>query len=168
MAAQVLVAYATRAGSTAGVAEAIARTLGEAGLEPTLTSVDKAGAPDRYEGVVLGSAVQRGRWLPEAVAWLKANGPALAEHPLALYSVCLSVCTGKPEGVDAIRAFVAQQTQGLAVVDHATLAGAFDPDKLSWTAKTLLRLLRAPEGDHRDWEAITGWAQQVAPRLGGG
>jgi menaquinone-dependent protoporphyrinogen IX oxidase len=45
-------------------------------------------------------------------------------------------------------------------------AGWNEPKRFSLVERTIMKVMKAPEGDFRDWEAIDSWAEQVAPRLG--
>src|SRR5687768_12109848 len=67
----ILVTYASRGGSTAGVAEAIGRTLAERGLEVDVRPMDAVHDLAPYRAVVAGSAVRRERWLPEALRFMQ-------------------------------------------------------------------------------------------------
>ena len=62
----VLVATASKYGSTAEIAEAIGRALRENGVAADVRPVDEVGDLSGYMGVVLGSAVYVGRWLEAA------------------------------------------------------------------------------------------------------
>ena len=59
---RVLVAYGSRHGSTAEIAEAIAATLREAGLAVDCRKAGEVDSLDGYDAVVLGSAVYMRRW----------------------------------------------------------------------------------------------------------
>ena len=45
---------------------------------------------------------------------------------------------------------------------HRIFAGKLDRSKLGFAQKAIVIALRAPEGDFRDWEAVRGWAREVA------
>ncbi len=86
METRVLVAYATKYGATAGIAEKIGQVLREAGLAVDVKPAGQAGDPGGYQAVVLGSAVYIGRWRKEAAHYLKANEKALAQRPVWLFN----------------------------------------------------------------------------------
>lgn len=54
---KVLVAYASKRGSTAEIAEAVAKALAEAGLDVDCIKSDDVSDVSPYDAVVLGSAV---------------------------------------------------------------------------------------------------------------
>ena len=83
---QVLVAYATKYGATAEIAEKIGQALRGAGLSADVLPADRVSDLTPYQAVVLGSAVYIGQWRKEAVKFLKANETVLAEKPVWLFS----------------------------------------------------------------------------------
>ena len=50
-------------------------------------------------------------------------------------------------------------------VDVGLFAGGVDFKKLGFPFKLILKAMKSPEGDFRDWEAISGWAAEVMPKL---
>jgi menaquinone-dependent protoporphyrinogen oxidase len=50
-------------------------------------------------------------------------------------------------------------------IAHRVLAGRLDRKLLSFTEKAVVVAVRAPEGDFRDWEAIDGYAAEIAAHL---
>ena len=85
--ARVLIAYASATGSTVDIAAAIGRTLGERGFAIEVRPVKEKPPVDGYQAVLVGSAVQGGSWLPEAVDFVQANQPDLNRLPTVLISV---------------------------------------------------------------------------------
>jgi len=50
-------------------------------------------------------------------------------------------------------------------VEHRVFAGRLDMRNLGRVERTTARAVRAPEGDFRDWEAVTEWAAEIADSL---
>jgi len=83
---QVLVAYATKHGATAEIADRIGQVLRQAGLYTDVLPVEDVNDLAHYKAVVLGSAVYIGRWRKEAARFLKAGERVLTEQLVWLFS----------------------------------------------------------------------------------
>ena len=128
----VLVAYASKYGATAEIAEKIGEVLNQAGLQTDISSVDRVRDLTPYDVVVLGSAVYIGRWRKEAVKFLKANESALAERQVWLFSSGPSG-EGDPVGLlDGWQCPAAQQpiADRIRPRDIVVFHGALNVDKL--------------------------------------
>jgi ABC-type uncharacterized transport system involved in gliding motility auxiliary subunit len=95
---KVLVAYASRYGSTAEVAQAIGARLGERDMAVDVKNVEEVKDLAGYSAVVVGSAVRVGRWLPAATKFVQQHKSALSGVPLAylLEGTFTSYFAGKP------------------------------------------------------------------------
>jgi menaquinone-dependent protoporphyrinogen oxidase len=82
----ILVTYATKYGSTQGIAERMAATLKAQGLSVELRPIKAARDVAGYEAFVIGSAAHFGSWLKEASAFVEANQATLASKPVWLFS----------------------------------------------------------------------------------
>jgi menaquinone-dependent protoporphyrinogen oxidase len=164
---KVLVTYASKYGATAEIAEKIGQVLGEAGLHADVLPADAVRDLSPYEAVVLGSAVYIGRWRKQAVKFLKANETALAEKAVWLFS---SGPTGKGDPLELVQGWrLPKALQPIAdrihARDVAVFHGAVDSEKLNFIERWMLKNVKAPAGDFRDWETITAWATAIADAL---
>jgi menaquinone-dependent protoporphyrinogen oxidase len=164
---RVLVAYATKYGATAGIAEKIGLVLRETGLQAFVLPVEKASDLTPYNAVVLGSAVYAGQWRKEAATFLETNQKVLAEQQVWLFS---SGPTGEGDPVQLMNGFrFPEALQPIAdrikPKDITFFHGAIDIKKLNFTEKLVIKGLKAPVGDSRDWNAITAWATSIAETL---
>jgi menaquinone-dependent protoporphyrinogen oxidase len=164
---QVLVAYATKYGATAEIAEKIGQVLRQEGLTTDVLPADRVNGLASYWAVVLGSAVYIGRWRKEAVKFLENNEAALAGRPVWLFS---SGPTGEGDPVELLNGWrLPGKLQPIAdrieTRDIAVFHGAVDVKKLNFIQKWMLRNVKAPVGDFRDWDAITSWATSIADEL---
>jgi menaquinone-dependent protoporphyrinogen oxidase len=167
MDSQVLVAYATKYGGTAEIAERIGQVLREAGLRADVHPADRVSDLTPYKAVVLGSAVYMFRWRKEAARFLRANEKALAERPVWLFS---SGPTGEGDPVELTEGWrFPKALQPIAdrirPRDIAVFHGATNMKKLNLIEKWVINNVKAPLGDFRDWEAITSWATAIADVL---
>ena len=160
---KVLVAYASKYGSTGGVAEAIGRELCSQEVAADMASIDNARDIGSYQGVVVGSAIYRGRWMSEAVDFVKKNKDTLRQVPVAYFLVCMTL--SRPTEKNRIQVLSYMEPVLAAVpeikpVALGTFAGALDYSNLSWPDKKILKYKGTPEGDFRDFEAIHAWARE--------
>ena len=162
---RVLVAYASRHGATAEIAEAIGRALRDAGLEVDVVEASAVDDVSRYEAVVLGSAVYVGRWLEAARDLVDESGDALAERPVWLFSSGPIGDPPKPEAEQAVQIDDVSERTGAR--DHRLFAGKLDRSALGFGESAVVLAFRAPEGDFRDWDEIAAWAGEIARALRG-
>ena len=171
MTGKILVTYASRTGSTIGVAEAIARILTESGALVEVRSMTDVEDLTAYTAVVAGSAIQNKQWLPEAMQFIHTYQAALTQRPLAVFLVCMTLAM---KNADQYRGFVADFLQPVRAlvnpVSEGLFAGALDISKVPSASdrfKFRLSVLFGvwSEGDHRDWNAIRSWAESLRPLL---
>jgi len=168
MSAVVLVAYATRHGSTQEVAEAVAATLREHGLEVELQPAREVRSLERYQAVVLGTALYMFRFHKDARRFLAHQRATLAERPVAIFA--LGPFNNEEKEWQGVRAQLDKELAKfpwLAPVAKQVFGGKFDPAKLRFPYNLLPALKRLPASDIRDWKAIHEWASGVAEKLQG-
>jgi len=159
----VLVAYASKHGSTQGIAERISEKLQQLGKVTDVRSVDSVSDPGIYEAFVIGSAIYYGSWMKEATEWIHRNQSILSNRLVWLFS-------SGPLGTEVRDS--EQQPKEIADFqktinprDHQVFFGSLDHNKLSFTERMVLKAVRAHEGDYRDWEAIDAWTESIARDL---
>ncbi len=167
MDAQVLVAYATKYGTTAEIAEKITEVLRQAGLRTDVLPADRVGDLNPYRAVVLGSAVYIGRWRKEAAKFLKANEGVLAKQLVWLFS---SGPTGEGDLVELTNGWhfpkaLQPVADRIRPRNIAVFHGAIKLEQLNFIERWMIRKVKAPLGDFRDWDAITSWATAIADEM---
>jgi menaquinone-dependent protoporphyrinogen oxidase len=159
----ILVAVATRHGSTIEIADAIADELRRVGHTVKVRDVADGPRLDTCTAVVVGSAVYMGAWLPEAVqfidhhqaqlqdkpVWLFSSGPLGAEDPQP---------TAPPKQLDAL-------LEHSGARGHCIFVGKLDKSRLSLGERLVTKMVGAPEGDFRAWDAIRDWAREIGSAL---
>ena len=83
----ILLAYASRFGSTQEVAEFIAASLREVGHHVDIQPVQEVTSLDRYEAVVLGAAIYNARWNADAHQFVSQHRGALRQRPVAIFTL---------------------------------------------------------------------------------
>lgn len=159
---QVLVAVASRHGATREIAAALGERLAGNGLRVVVADAEVVDDLDGYDAVVLGSGVYAGHWLAAARTLVERLRGPLSARPLWLFS---SGPLGDPPAPvdDAVE--VGGLLAGLRAREHRTFAGRLTRADLSLAEGALVRVLRAPVGDFRDWSAIAAWADEIAAEL---
>jgi menaquinone-dependent protoporphyrinogen oxidase len=160
----VLVAYASKHGSTQGIAERIAEKLRQLGKQAEARAVEEVSDPGSYEAFVIGSAVYYGSWLKEATEWVHRHQAVLAGHPIWLFSV--GPLGSEVKNTELQPKEMAQFQQALHPRDQRIFFGALDHKGLSFPERMVVKAVRAPEGDFRDWQAIEAWTANIAHGLG--
>ena len=170
MSEKILVTYASRTGTTAGVAEAVGNTLDSSGLPVDVLPVSAVQDVAPYRAVVAGSAIQGKQWLPEAMQFVQTHQAALRRKPFAAFLVCMTLAMKKGDYRSEVAAWM-QPVRALApTVSEGLFAGALDISKVpTWRDRMMFRISVAmgvwSEGDHRDWDAIRAWAESLPPLL---
>jgi menaquinone-dependent protoporphyrinogen oxidase len=161
MPSHVLVAYASREGSTAEIAETIGMVLREAGAEVDVLPVKEVHNLDGYDAVVLGSAVHIGKVLPEAVQFAKRHQPVLADLPVAYFVGCDRMREDMPQNrqvsLNSLRA-LQRIKEPMSV---GLFAGKRDLHNPNSALRWLLARINVIEGDWRDWSKIRAWAHSL-------
>jgi menaquinone-dependent protoporphyrinogen oxidase len=168
MSKTVLIAYASKYGSTAEIAEKIGEVLRQDGLVVEVKAADSVKDLSPYQAVILGSAVYVGRWRKQAVKFLQANEKALAEKPVWIFS---SGPSGEGDPVEILKGWRMPESiqpilDRLQPRDVVVFHGNLDPDKLNFIERRMIKMVEAQTGDFRDWEAIQAWAKSIAEGLG--
>lgn len=175
---KVLVGYASKYGSTKGIAEFIGEKLRQKGMQVDVQEVGTVRNAADYDAFVIGSALYMFHWMKEAKQFVSKNRTLLVSHPVWLFSSGpvgtqpkdakgrdLLEVSG-PKELDELRALVKPR-------EHKVFFGALDGSQLKGTTGFFYRMARRseaaresmPEGDFRDWKGIEVWADTIAGGL---
>lgn len=160
---KILVSAASKHGATYEIADRIAETLAARGLDVTVARPDQVDIPE-YDSIVLGSAVYAGHWLKEARRLADRIAAGGRRHQVWLFS---SGPIGDPPKPDEDPVDVASLIDSLDARGHKVFAGRLEKSRLTFAEKAVMVALRAPEGDFRDWDAVSAWADEIADSLAG-
>jgi menaquinone-dependent protoporphyrinogen oxidase len=163
---KLLVAVSSKHGSTReiaeSIAESIAETIRELGIEVDVADAERVESVGPYDAVVVGSALYMGRWMGPARALVNGSADAFRTRPVWLFS-------SGPMGRDIVDpADAAEGKKLLELVggrDHRVFAGKADQHEFGFVERQVLRMVKSPYGDYRDWAEIREWADGIAQTL---
>lgn len=161
---RIMVAYASKYGSTGGVADAIGKELSDRGANADVVLIKNASDIDSYQGAVIGSAIYRGKWMSEAIEFVKKNRNILRQMPVSYFLVCMSLVKPTEKDRAQVLSYMAPVLEAVPEVKPAaigTFAGALHYDNLSWLTKKVMKSKGTPEGDFRNWDVIRDWARML-------
>jgi menaquinone-dependent protoporphyrinogen oxidase len=158
----ILLAYATRYGSTQEVAESIAATLRQCGLEVDIRPMQEVKTLANYQAVVLGAAIYNAKWHPEAHQFLSRHQESLSQRPVVIFALGpLSASAAAKRNSRRQLDKELGKYPWLKPAAVEVFAGKYDPSKPGMGF--FERLL--PASDHRDWDAIRLWANGLPGQL---
>ncbi|MDO9538929.1 MAG: flavodoxin domain-containing protein [Methanocalculus sp.] len=164
MTGRILVAYATRAGSTEGIAEVIAEGLRLAGYDAGKARICDAPDPKEYDRIILGGPIYMGS-MNEVQRYCQEHEDALQSRIIGVFAVGMSFAGDDEEKHAQARDVLKKAIGQLTPRFSGYFAGMTNPEKLSFFQRTALTVVRTPIGDYRDWKAIKGWTEEIAEYL---
>ncbi len=159
---RVLVAVASRHGSTREIGEAIAEVLVTSGFDVEVADPEDVENVEPFEAVVLGSSVYVGRWAASARAFVDRFAGRLAQRPVWLFS---SGPVGDPPAPLGDPEEVAAIMRRMGARGHKTFAGNLDRGGLALAERAVVALVQAEQGDFRAWAEVQDWATRIAEDL---
>lgn len=163
---QILVAYATRKGSTAEIASAIGKELEGEGHQVRVSLLQEIPSLEGYNAAVLGAPVYTGHIDENLRKFIERNKNGLKTIPVAAFAVGIAPVNPKIGSVAALE----DQLKGIVVpvnpVAMKVFAGKLDPAQHSFMTKTMISLMKVLTGDFRDWDMIKVWAKSLPGLFG--
>jgi menaquinone-dependent protoporphyrinogen oxidase len=160
---KILVTVASKHRSTLEIGQAVGRALASHGIAADVCPAAEVDTVAGYDAVILGSGVYAGNWLAPARDFITRCLGQLRERPVWLFSSGPMgdppLPSGDPAGVAALIELVHPR-------GHRVFAGRLDSADLGFGEKLIIKAVRAPLGDFRDWPAIQAWADEIAAELG--
>ena len=166
MGKKILVAYASRYGSTAEVAGVIGGVLCEEGFDVEVRSVKDVKDVGAYQAVIISSALRIFRLLPEAIRFARKYRSVLAGIPTAYFATGLMVTDATPENLRKAEAMLDPLKEIKEPVATALFPGRLKTARLEQPWRFYFRRIsRMDEGDYRDWDAVKKWAVELAGKF---
>lgn len=163
---KILVTYGSKRGSTAEIAEKIGATLKESGLQVDVLEAGAVQDLTPYSKVILGSSVYIGMWHKKAVGFLKRHIDLLEKLPVWLF---ISGPTGSGNPTNQLAGWLypkslQQIIERIHPCEITCFGGKLVCNILNPFEKWIVKKVKTPEGDFRDWAAITSWANEISQK----
>jgi menaquinone-dependent protoporphyrinogen oxidase len=163
---RILIAYASKCGSTGQVAQAIGQSLCDKCASVDVRPAKTVTSVEGYRAVLVGSAIRMGQWLPEAIDFLKTNRARLSQMPTAFFTVHMQNVDDSPESQAARAAYVAPVHRLVTPSAEAFFAGKIELARMSFFDRLICQAMQSKDEDLRDWAKIRVWAQGLPLALG--
>lgn len=161
---KILVTAGSKHGATFEIAESVSATLQGRGHEVTLARPAEVADVAGFDVVVLGSSIYAGHWQKDAKELARQIAAAVPKPIVFLFSSGPLGDPPKPEEESQDAASVLERT---GAREHRVFAGRIDKADLSFAERAIVAAVHAPEGDFRDWDLVTVWAEEIANTLEG-
>jgi len=162
----VLVAYATRHSSTAGVADNIADVLCGLNHRVDLRYVENVSSIEDYDAVIVGSAIYEFNFLPVAKDFIERFKQPLAEKPVAYFFGCAALKEDTAKNQKAVLIYInplLRKYPDIEPVDIGRFGGSVDFSRLNDFDAMVINFIGVRENeDWRNWEKIGAWAEKVS------
>lgn len=157
-----LVAAASKHGSTTEIADRIGQVLQSRGVDVTVAQANQTPEVSVFDAIVLGSAIYAGHWREEAKELADSIGNSVKHPRVWLFS---SGPLGDPPFPEEDPVDARPVIEKTGAIEHKVFAGKLDKSDLSFGEKAIAKTVRAPDGDFRDWSEIDSWAESIAARI---
>lgn len=170
---RVLVCYGTWGGSTRSIAETVAETLANAGHQVDLIEASEAEDPEHYDLVVIGTAVHAGKLHGNIIKYVRRNAAALTSVKVACFVVCMTMkdateeaaCTARTYANALLEAAGGVQPVSIGLFPGAILTTGPEFQRMGFLMKMMHKMM-GRLGDHRDFDMVVEWAENLQAHLG--
>ncbi len=144
---KVLIAYTTKRGSTAEVAQKIGDVLKSKGMEVTVADIKEKPSPEGFDAAVIGAPVMIGSLLHRGPGFVRKHHKLLSQMPVAWFSLGGTMNEDTKDNRATMMKCLKPVISKITPVDIGLFGGKYKND------------------DHRDWQKIQAWADGLAKKL---
>jgi menaquinone-dependent protoporphyrinogen oxidase len=159
---KVLVAYASKHGSTTEIARAIASALNSAGLDAVIFPASEVKDLAPYTAVIIGSAIYMNSWLKDATAFLHRFRKTLSGLPVWLFQAG-PLDKSAESSAKPLDKRTTALTDSIGFRGYTTFGGKLTRENPGLAEKLLSR--RGMEGDFRNFDQVKSWAENIATEI---
>lgn len=153
----ILIAFATRGGTTQKVAENLARALREHQTLVEVRPIEQVRDLSSYRAVVVGSGMRDEKWLPEAVRFVREHQQALKQVPLVYFLVYSDLLQAFPQRVEEVLGHLSEVRQTVEPLEVAI----FSRDPTSLPPQMQVNTKAMPDGPWGNWDSLQNWAGRL-------
>ncbi|WOF15700.1 hypothetical protein F1737_02850 [Methanoplanus sp. FWC-SCC4] len=161
---KILIAYATRYGSTTKIAETIQNKLSELGYETKTANILDIDSIESYDAIIVGSPLNMGKWLPEAKEFMQFRKNELNKVPVIAFTTGITLKNPTEHNIlkakfatDEILPYVQPKETGF-------FAGNLNSNELNENDKQIIILAKPETGDFRDFSKVENWTKTIAEK----
>jgi menaquinone-dependent protoporphyrinogen oxidase len=159
MAGKVLIAYTSRTGSTAEIAQAIGRELEAVGHSVRVAEMKGIDSLEAYHAVVIGTPVYMAQIEKDVAHFIARHGTGLSGMPVAAFAVGIAPVDHRVGSVEDVLEKLRAALEPVKPVAVTMFAGRLELARMSFIQRTMTGLMKVLTGDFRDWDAIRTWAR---------
>lgn len=161
MTKRVLVAYASRHGSTKEIAERIADELSAMDTPATTAEMKSVSSVNEFDLIILGAPLYMGKLEKDFSRFISRFGSDLEKTQVAGFAVGLAPIKNDSQAVQEAMDTLTAGFGTIKPISVALFAGRLDPEKLSFISRKIIAMVKAPTGDFREWDKISAWAREI-------
>lgn len=168
-----LLAYATRKGSTQQTMELLGNRLALEGFDVVVQDCDQVTTVEPFDGIVLATAIYKGMWLPAAQTMLRRLKDQIGDKPLAVMVFCIRLL--EPAGyAHVMNEYMPQDLlASFNIIGLEAFAGKLRATDIEWHERWTLAIRYDGEWDpnqefnedYRDWAKINRWIDMIAEQF---
>ena len=94
---RILITYASRSGSTAEIAAAVANTFQQENIHVDLLPLEDVKELSAYQAVIVGSPIRNSQWLPEDLRFVQDHQRELSWKRVAMFTLSITLAMSNRE-----------------------------------------------------------------------
>ena len=158
---RVLIAFGSKRGGTAGLADMIGDALRAAGCETVVSPATGTYDLTEFDAVIVASALYANRWHRDARRFVRRNTAALCRLPVWLVSSGPLDDSAEQRDIPPTTQ-VAKLANRIGARGHVTFGGRLSPDARGFPASAMAK---THAGDWRDETHIQRWVDSLVAEL---
>ena len=158
---RVLIAFGSKRGGTAGLADMIGDALREAGFETVVSPASGIYDLTEFDAVIVASALYANRWHRDARRFVRRNTAALRQLPVWLVSSGPLDDSAEHQNIAPTKQ-VAKLANRIGACGHVTFGGRLSPHATWFPASAMAK---THAGDWRHQAHIRRWVESLVAEL---